>query len=104
MDSSNTGSSSVDAKFDLLKESCRRDVLYLLRGTDDVFSYDEVVDHLSKRSEKDETQIKTSLEHVHLPKLDDYEVIDYNQDLGLISYNGDEELEKLLDVAEELER
>jgi hypothetical protein len=94
---------TLDNRLEVLKNNYRREILYLFHESDDVFGYDEIVDQLNEKMEAQRDELETCLQHAHLPKLEDYGVVSYDEELDLIAYQRDEELEELLEVTRSLE-
>jgi DNA-binding transcriptional ArsR family regulator len=109
---------ALDRVFDVLADERRRDVLYFLqKGADDTANVETLADHLagSESSERDDSEtagesdrsetidereqtIAIQLSHVHLPKLDAADVVEYEPDSQTVEYEGDETAEALLDA------
>jgi len=109
---------ALDRVFDVLADERRRDVLYFLqKGADDTANVETLADHLagSESSERDDSEtagesdrsetidereqtIAIQLSHVHLPKLDAADVVEYEPDSQTVEYEGDETPEALLDA------
>jgi DNA-binding transcriptional ArsR family regulator len=109
---------ALDRVFDVLADERRRDVLYFLqKGADDTANVETLADHLagSESSERDDSEtagesdrsetidereqtIAIQLSHVHLPKLDAADIVEYEPDSQTVEYEGDETAEALLDA------
>lgn len=95
---------SLDAILSLLAHYQRRDVLgYLADRPDQTCSIDECVAHVMKR-EEDRTgtrpghdQVATILHHVHVPKLTDAGLLEYDPRSRQLRYGGHDRLETWLD-------
>ncbi|EJN57477.1 DUF7344 domain-containing protein [Halogranum rubrum] len=96
---------SLDACLQLVADRHRRRIIHHLRheatGTSTV---DEIVDqfHNSGSDSKDgppqdREALAIQLYHVHLPKLADHDVVEYEHRSGSVRYRPDEQLETLLD-------
>ena len=99
------GTPSLDQVFDLLSERRRRYVLYYLRDVEDgVASVEEVTEYVL-RLENDldisgvARSIDTALHHVHLPKLADSGVLEYDTRSETIRYWGQPSLDEWLEHA-----
>ncbi|WP_137283576.1 DUF7344 domain-containing protein [Halorussus salinisoli] len=95
---------SLDATLELLAHYDRRAILGYLRDTsDDTATIDELVDHLvAKKTEQTGEQpgrdhVLSTLHHVHVPKLADAGVIDYDARNKEIRYWGSDRLEEWYD-------
>jgi len=101
---------SLDLIFEVLKNSRRREVLHYLRehDPDEQVSLGELAEHVAAIENDTTTEALTSsqrkrvyvgLYQCHLPKMDDMNVVDFNQDRGRVSLGpGAESLEKYLDT------
>jgi len=97
---------SVDLFFEIVADARRRLVLERLRAsTDGVVELQEFVDGIVRREEnaRDDAayrqRVAADLHHVHLPKLADWNVIDYDHRSGTARYRSNEVVEALVDVA-----
>jgi hypothetical protein len=72
--------------FDALRRPERRIVLSFLHESDtDAIDLDELTDHVSSRlSRTDESLVRLILHHHHLPKLADFEFIDYDRTTHIV--------------------
>lgn len=83
---------TVDALFDVLSIERRRIVLEYLLRQDGPVAVEELVDHIVAKSQSlDDTQsddlrsqVSLSLHHVHLPKMADAGMAEYDRDRGLV--------------------
>ncbi|WP_049969904.1 DUF7344 domain-containing protein [Haladaptatus cibarius] len=83
---------SVEHIFDVLTAPERRAVLYVLckrentMSVDDLSSYvaSDEIDFIQDSSE----QIATSLHHLHLPKLEQFSLVEYDRDSNTVTANG----------------
>jgi DNA-binding transcriptional ArsR family regulator len=102
----------LDAVLDAMASPWRRRILYLLRergpvGLDDLVdwlgTWNEVVDHGADGLPDDVEMLRVRLHHVHLPKLEDAGLVEYErgEPVALAQLSGD--IEDLLDVAGDLE-
>ena len=97
----------TDEVFSVLASGCRRRTLqYLRRTTAESVPIAALVDHLtgidhpSTGSPDDHRELfEAELRHIHLPKLADLGLIDYDPDSGRVSYLADERVERLLDAS-----
>lgn len=104
---------SLDDVFDVLRNQRRRDVLVYLVGTEDnTATLSELAEHVAAkendidRSELSSTQRKRvyiGLYQCHLPKMDDLDVVDYDQDRGTVELRNGSKLLSYLPEAEENE-
>lgn len=108
-DSPRQGRTSTDELHRLLTNSRRRLLLSYLTGRgDDPASVDDLVDAVAERERPDpgpathRDRIAIDLHHVHLPKLADVGVIDYDPVAGTVRYDGSGELESLLATSNEV--
>ena len=101
-------SNALDTTFDLLATERRRHALYCLREADDPILLLELADRVAER-EADapgdgRERVAVSLEQVHLPKLDDAGIIDFDGHGRLVAHRGDPLVDRFLDRAAEHER
>lgn len=104
---------SLDAVLDALSSERRRTLLYYLRdeGGDATVSLDSVVERVqaretaagNRRSPESADQVRLSLVHTHLPKLDDAGILTYDADDAVVEYTENPALESCLDYVETLE-
>lgn len=94
---------SLDTILSLLANHQRRELLqYLVETPDGCCSLDECVDHLVKQQEKrngngdEHDQVKTTLRHVHIPKLEDAGIVEFDPRSQQLRYWGEEHLESWL--------
>ena len=84
----------LDITFEILKNSRRRTVLEYLRDEEDTVTIGELAEHIAA-IENDTTvqqlnaqqrkRVYIGLYQCHLPKMDDANVVDFNQDRGLVT-------------------
>lgn len=91
----------IDEILTLLSNVRRRYVLsYFVKVEEDTASIDDIVsyvlDQLDESSESVEKNIRITLAHKHIPKIDDYDIIEYNPQDQMIQYHGDKKLEHLV--------
>ncbi|WP_323192742.1 hypothetical protein [Halostella sp. PRR32] len=103
-------SNVLDTTFELLARERRRTVLYCLRASDGQLSLSELVDRVAEREaaesapDDDQQETAISLSQVHLPKLADAGVIEYDRQEQLVEHEGDPFVETFLDRADKIER
>lgn len=92
----------IDHSCDLLANPYRRCALYALRE-DDSATVGELADAIVAADVTDaRDRAIASLAHTHLPKLADYDVVDYDRDAGVVEL--DEGIERLRPFLEETAR
>lgn len=91
----------LDEVFELLRNRRRRDVLWYLVETDDRMSIGELAERIAaKECDKPVSQVTSQerkrvyigLYQGHLPKMDDYGAVAYNQKRGVIKHGSNFEL------------
>ena len=96
---------SLDETLRLLADERRREMIYALdRAETDSFTYDEVVDAVAENGglpQDHRDRLEVEMTHVHLPKMDENGLIEYDEEEEVITYDPDEEIEELMDVVEE---
>ncbi|MFC6718879.1 hypothetical protein ACFQGT_14650 [Natrialbaceae archaeon GCM10025810] len=102
---------SLDVVFDLLANRRRRYALYYLYDRPDgVSSLDDLVDGVLTYEviegdvEDHRTTVRTSLQHVHLPKLEDAGIVEYDPRSETVRYWTQPSLEEWLEHAHHKER
>ena len=93
---------SVDAACKLLSNRYRRLIIsYLSTKETDVAEFDELGEYIREELDAGTAadQVRISLLHIHLPKLADYGVIDYDHRSQVVRYQGESMLEELLAAA-----
>lgn len=89
---------STGTTFSLLADRQRREVLAYLSETDDgTAEVDALVDHLAGEG-LDRHEVVTALHHVHLPKMADAGVVEYDRRSGTVRYTGDPSVETTLEA------
>ncbi|MCU4740275.1 DUF7344 domain-containing protein [Natronoglomus mannanivorans] len=100
---------SLDLVFDLLADQRRRYALYYLYDSPDgVAAVDEIAAHvvsLENESHADDPQdhVVTTLQHVHLPKLEDAGVVEHDPRSETVRYWSQPSLEEWLEHAQHKE-
>jgi len=102
---------SPSVALDLLSSRRRRLLLSILQTSDrDVFEFGSLVDELVTREaemgvdgEPAARSVETSLVHVHLPRLDDANLVEYDLVDGTVGYRSDETVATYLEYSGELE-
>lgn len=101
---------TLDDIFEILSHPERRELLYLFTEADeDLTSLDEVASQLSDRVTRhrahapDRTHLQVSLQHVHLPKLADLGLVEYDERREECRYRSDPTVEDWLELARQFE-
>lgn len=103
---------SFDSVIELISDARRRTVLYVLRtNRRDEYRLDRVIDLVDEREraiprrepKRSREELEVSLGHVHLPKLDELGVLDYDADAGIVTYHRNRALESCIRYVETLE-
>lgn len=96
----------LDRSFDALADGRRRALLRHLSETDgDAASFAELVDHVAGRgTAPDVDRVAASVFHVHLPKLAEADLVEYDDRNRTVRYRGDELVEAWLERVERVER
>lgn len=90
---------SVSDCFDALANSRRREVLVEVGDRYEV-SVEDLTNKVATEESTSRKQVKTSLMHVHLPKLADHGIVAYDREQGLVARGEQfEEVESLLEKA-----
>jgi hypothetical protein len=89
------GVDPTDTTFQLLTHRLRREILCLLDTEGDTLTAEELTETLATIYDASEQDIAVALEHVHLPKLQQVDFIDYDDRSGDIRYRGSELIELL---------
>lgn len=76
---------SIDDRLELLSDPHRRCVLEQLERTADPIDIDELASRVAGRVGGGRRETRLILHHNHLPKLDDYGVVDYEPSTGTVS-------------------
>lgn len=76
---------SMDDRLELLSDPHRRCVLEQLERTADPIDVDELAKRVAARVDGGRRETRLVLHHNHLPKLDDYGVVDYDRTAGTVS-------------------
>ena len=91
---------SLDATLEILAHHDRRAIIDYLRDTDDqTATISELANHLASQKAKQSHErpgndhIRTTLHHIHMPKLVDAGIVDYDARSQEIRYWGSERLE-----------
>lgn len=95
------GGERVDELLRVLADRERRAILSQCReGPTEIFTLEELATQLSTAPSTDEQAVRIRLHHVHLPKLDQTDVLDYDSASRTIEYHCDAVLESLIDTIE----
>ncbi|WP_458207527.1 DUF7344 domain-containing protein [Haladaptatus sp. NG-SE-30] len=97
---------ALDTVFELLTSPHRRAVLHYLRDTtDELVSFEDVVDHVITYDSRfrDEEEVVALLHHVVIPKLEAAKLIEYDGESRTVRYRGDPVVERLLEYVTEVE-
>lgn len=84
---------------ELLSDCRRRVIIRRLREADRTLTLSDlaaVADAEGVEAEEGRASIESDLHHVHVPKLIEAGVVDYDSRSGSVPYHGDETVEKLL--------
>lgn len=92
---------SLDATLEILANHDRREIIEYLRDTaDQTATIDELANHLVSQKAEQAAEhpghdyVQTTLHHIHIPKLVDSGLIDYDARNQEVRYWGSERLEK----------
>lgn len=90
--------SRIDEFFDLLSNKHRRETIHVLVRRDEPISVERLAERLATRewndpSHDDVRKIHISLQHAHLPKLADAEVVAYDSDTQRVEFANSRPLE-----------
>lgn len=93
---------SIDLWFAALSDPRRRSLCrYAMRTDGGPVAHEELVDHVVRRApetdsaEPDRERVETELRHVHLPKLDDAGMVDYDRQSGVVHIDRETTAERL---------
>lgn len=89
------GTDPTDRIFEILTHRLRREILCLLGRGEDAITVEELTETLATIYDVSERDIAIALEHVHLPKLQQADFIDYDDRSGCLRYRGSELVELL---------
>jgi hypothetical protein len=104
-DLTQTSAYTLDALFEILANQQRRYTLYHLSKMKGVtITLSELIDVLVQDVTATRTQLRLELHHCHLPKLADYNIIEYDPRSQTIRYHNSDRLETLLGVCQHHER
>lgn len=96
---------SLDACLNLIADRDRRRLIQHLRqnGNEET-AIDTLVDQLNGSAQApaedrppDRSQLTTQIHHIHLPKLAEYGVVEYEPERGTVRYSSNEQVEAVLD-------
>ena len=96
---------SLDACLQLVADRHRRRVIHHLRHeANGTTTFDDLVEQIHRRASdskdgppRDREEFAIRLQHIHLPKLADYGVVDFEHRSGTVRYHPDEQVERVLD-------
>ena len=103
---------SLDEIFQLLANQTRRELLVYLGNRDGSVELEELVEYLSTAVDWGDSPLEPTksddiairLHHMHLPKLADFEIVDYDRPDGVVRYRENPVVEEVLKVVVESER
>lgn len=87
VDGAGKASDSIDGAFDVLRDPHRRDFCrYAMRTEADSVTESAIADYVVDRAPEtaDRRTVAAAFRHVHLPKLDDAGMIDYDRRSGIV--------------------
>lgn len=95
----------ADTTLSLLASNLRRDMLRYLAGTPEPsVELADVYDYLVEQTDVPRREVVTRCRHVHLPKLQDEGLVEYDERSGVLRYRRNEAVETLLDLIHRMER
>lgn len=99
----------LDDVFEVLADRKRRHLIRYLLQCDPPVSITEIADALQTRdkvgSVDERRKLRVSLHHIHLPKLDEIDIVDYDTETNrVVGWHHVKSIEPYLDIAEKLER
>jgi len=80
---------SLDAVFEMLRSERRRNVLYILYQRAGPVQVSDLADEVATREDAELTRVATAIRHVHLPKLDDAGVVEFDAEAGSVRFADD---------------
>lgn len=96
---------SLDELFALLANERRRRIVYFFEQSDvDVRHLDDLAEAVSWETAGSESEVRTELHHVHLPKLAAFGAVTYDAQAGTVRYEGDPRLRRCLMAVKETGR
>lgn len=97
------GGTGVDGKLEAVADGTRRDILDVLAESGEEMSLEELQEALEEESYRERLEeLRISLHHNHLPRLDEEGLIDYDEEEGTAEYSAGG-FSRVLDAVEELE-
>jgi hypothetical protein len=91
---------SVGSLFKVLADPHRRYTMYYLATMDgETVDFPSLVETLNERVTTSSERLEIDLRHVHLPKLADHNLIEYDERSETIRYRGGERVETVLEFA-----
>lgn len=91
----------LDAVLNLLAAGDRRVIVHTLRQQT---TGETTIDNLAERlaadgqvTENDTRQLSIKLHHAHLPKLDDFGLVEFDPERGIVRYQPNEHVEQVID-------
>ena len=96
---------AVSSVFETLSNSTRREVINYFEDTANrqTVQIGELATHISNRSSsKNSNQLELELHHLHLPKLEEKNWLEYDNRQGDIRYHGKESAEHLIEEVHEI--
>jgi DNA-binding transcriptional ArsR family regulator len=86
--------------FELLANQRRREALYVLYRREGPITVAELADEVATVVEAAPERVATSLYHVHLPKLADADIVDYDVQSGIVRLtHASEQFDRYLHIA-----
>lgn len=101
-------SNQPDDILQALSHHARRDVIDgLMSHPRETMTLDELAEEVMARrdveADNEKHEVEILLHHVHVPKLAEHGIVEFDPRGGRVRYRGDAELETLLDTVRELE-
>lgn len=102
VDESRVDENRVDELLRVLSRARRRVVLRSLLTRGGETTLDELVADLAESADRSESRARIALQHNHLPKLEEADVVEYDPETGRVDYRRNPAVETLLDVVASL--
>lgn len=84
---SQTVTDPVETVFEALSHGRRRRILTYLVERNETASLDGLTEHIAIEAEEDPDKVRISLDHVHLPKLDEMDALNYDREAETVRRN-----------------
>ena len=95
----------IEETLNILSNGSRREITYnLLESESEELHIRDLEKFLVEETDIESNRVYLELVHMHLPKMEEHGIINYDRDRGIVAYDADETVEDLISQIRELEQ